>query len=66
VLADGHDLLGVADVDWRVVDSRNVALDIDEVELGVDADDRKVLDGDLGATHTTSHLFTRENPTRIL
>lgn len=66
MLGDGHDLFGIADVDGAVVDTWDVALDVDEVERTVNSDDGEVLDCDLVSAHASSHFLSREDTTGIL
>ncbi len=57
--------LGHTDGDETILGTRDSALDQDEVLLGIDADNGKVLDGNALVTHVTGHLDALEDARRI-
>lgn len=61
-----HLLLRVPDHDLGVINARYTAADVNELEVGVDADDSKVLSGDALATQSASHLLSGPDTTGVL
>ncbi len=49
-----------------IINPRNRAFDINQVESRVDADNRKVLNRDTFISHSTWHFFTWPNSARVL
>ena len=62
----GHFLLRVTNHDLCVVDTRDGATDKDEVQVGVNTHDSKVLRGDALAAKSASHLLTGPNTAGVL
>ena len=61
-----HLFLAIVDLDICIVEAGNAALDEDQVEGGIDADDGQVLHGRSGRTHMTRHLLSRDDSTGVL
>ena len=61
-----HFLLCISNEDVGIVDARDTALNVDEVQCSVDSDDSEVLCCSSDTTHTTSHFLTWPDTTRIL
>lgn len=59
-------LLTVPNRDVGVVKARDIALDEEEVEARVDADDGEVLDGGACCAHVAGHFLAREDSSGVL